>query len=143
MLQLVSRCTFSPAIATTLHVLLFLRMGSMWSLAVSIEVLVFGMLPQVNRCESMIILKLSAQLPIHRMANTLPLVAKTSWLDSGKHPQGRWCMNSWAQMRWESSSRRMVAFCSQEVVTEPLHFGILLRGKRLAPSPVMVPPYRR
>ena len=56
---------------------------------------------------------------------------------------GRWCVNSWAQMRWESNSRRMVAFYSQEVVIEPLHSGILLRGKRFAPLPVMPLPYRQ
>src|SRR6185503_2128140 len=81
MLRRVRRCTFSQVIATTLHVWLFLRMGSTWSPEVWIERLAFGMLQPVNRCGSLITLELSAQLPIHRMANTLPLAAKTSWLD--------------------------------------------------------------
>src|SRR5262245_39281395 len=88
MLRPVRRCTFSQAIATSLRVWLFLRMGSMWSPEVGIERLAFGMLRPVNSCESLITLELSAQLPIHRMANTLPLAAETPWLDSGKHPQG-------------------------------------------------------
>src|ERR671923_1431052 len=99
MLRPARQCTFSQATATPLHVWLFLRMGSMWSLEVWIELLAFGMLPPVNSCGSSIILKLSVQLPIHRMENTLLLAVKISWLGFGRYPQDSWCVNSQAQMR--------------------------------------------